>query len=244
MSMLRYAILAFLISSAFLRLPVDEHQSGFSKFEGSLNNPTQGAFLQQPAPLDTNAFIECAKSATEREQFYISNLLRLYRQYAGSWPDTLVYEIGDIDGDGKIDTLRTRIFMDSEDVHVFTQWYSHGEVIWQYDHVNPYAWISNNHSELFAWDQRSPWVVFAVGVLEAKPKLVTSDTYPSIDIETAANRGLFDLNRLGYSIAEEDYLSYLKQYTGLLIEYGGPDPHPKLEIWFEPLKRFITYYSP
>lgn len=244
MSVPRMAVLGMLLSSPFLGTSHDDLQNNLIEFEGCISIPLVGASPQQPAPLDTNLYIECAQIANDRERYYITNVLRFYRQFSGAITDTSVTTVGDIDGNGHADTLKTRIYIESNDIHVYSQWTSMGDLKWEYDLVNPYKWISNEYPDLFAWDKRSPWMVFTIGILDSPPELFHPSHFRRVTIEMAARSGLWELEKLGHSITREDYIDYLREFKGVVMQYGHNEPIRNLVIWYAPLNRFISYYSP
>ncbi len=244
MQSLQKVFVGVLITLPLLMAPNHYHSVADAEYGGDIGSPLDVSIQQQQALLDTNIYIECAKTGTDREQYYIGNLLKLYRQHSGVFPDTMVFEIGDIDGNGLVDTLQTRTYMEDEDVHVLTRWIAFGEIVWEFDLVNPYDWISGRNPDLFDWDKRSPWIVFTTGIFEAQPKLSHPDTHRGISLQWAARSGLWDLRDRGHSVTEEEYLEYLRNYKGLLLEFGHVDPSRNLGIWYAPLRQFISYYSP
>ncbi len=42
----------------------------------------------------------------------------------------------------------------------------------------------------------------------------------------------------------EDYIDYLREFKGVVMQYGHNEPIRNLVIWYAPLNRFISYYSP
>jgi hypothetical protein len=196
---------------------------------------------QQIATLDTTQYLLRYERASSREKEFINQLLGLYRAYKGRLPDTTLIALGDIDGNGTVDTLFTRVILIDSLVRSSSWLDRDGERVWKYELIDPAMDIAD--SDLYGWSTRNPWVTFTIGVTYPA-SLHTRDEFPAIDKATAIQQGLWHLNRIGVQVTEEEYARYLDAYQGLLLNYGHPEADEGLYIWYQPSKRFILYYHP
>jgi len=213
---------------------------GKSSEEATPGSVEQTSQQYEITRLDTSLVLAHYAAADEREKEFIDQLLYIYDLFKDRTPDTTLAELGDIDGDGRIDTLRSRVTLRADTVRVQSWWDRDGERMWEYELIQPYLWISD--AELFQWWE-NPWVSYTIGVTRP-PKLFTVESSSHIYRAMVMRQGLSDLERLGADVSEDAYAQYLDSYQGLLINYGHPESREGLHIWYQPLKRFILYYHP
>jgi hypothetical protein len=200
--------------------------------------------VQQPhsAGLDTSYVLSLYATSNPVQREFIDQLMFVYRRFANRRPDTTIARIGDIDGNGQIDTLWSRITLLADTVRVHSWWDCEGRRRWEYELIDPYLWISND-VELFQW-RTNPWVTFAVGVFSAPASVRSLSSFTRTDRNRAATQGLRDLRSRGYDVPEEAYRKYLNSYQGMLVSFGHPESGEGLYIWYQPLEIFVIYYSP
>ena len=191
--------------------------------------------------LDTSLVLAHYVTADKRVKEFIDQLLYIYDLFKDRTPDTTLVELGDIDGDGRIDTLWSRVTLRADTVRVQSWWDRDGERMWEYELIQPYLWISD--AELFQWWE-NPWVSFTIGVFSAPASLHKPGFNSRISRSVVIRQGLQDLKRKGLEVTEEAYAKYLDSYRGMLISFGHPESRAGLHLWYQPLRRFILYYHP
>jgi hypothetical protein len=186
---------------------------------------------------DSLLFKSCADKPTSDnppEQRVIQDILRIMPQFVGKPLDTTILTIGNIDGVGSLDTILNRIFLIKDTIKVQSWWVRNCDTLWFYSYNNPYAHF-NNSGNL--------WITFVLGINYGLPE-IRIDYKDSTADQYGLPRGLSELNKIGYNIDEADYKRYLATFNGDLLEYGDPTFRSGIDIWYEPARRFIIYFSP
>ena len=153
--------------------------------------------------------------------------------------DTTVFLNCFIDNDKIIDTIKTRVFDLHDTIIVHSTWMKNGCIQWEKKFKNPYLWISDN--SLFEYNKRDKWVTFTIGIYNAIPKIYKLEDYKNL-IKPSIEIGLNDLKENGFYIKKEAYKQYVLNFKGNIIIYGEPEDREGMFIWYEPLKRFVSFY--
>lgn len=202
------------------------------------NSKSSNEVKQQDDSLSYSQFKIYLTSADQRAQKFVTSLFQIMTQFRNRPLDTTVYLIAQLDGIEKLDTIETRIVLIRDTVFVNSIWVRGLDTLWKYSMDNPYAWI--NDSSEFAYESRSYWVTFTIGVLYGPPEVSTLNDSSITDYYY----GLEKLKKEGIIISEIEYQNYLSRFTGDLLSYGDPFTRSGFYIWYEPAKRFIDYFSP
>ena len=149
--------------------------------------------------------------------------------------DTTMFRYFDINGNGSIDTLTTRVFVKSDTIFIHYSWLQNQKIIWS-DLITDSALTGLTDSI-----EREKWINFVIsGCNPEKEKI--SDYEHLFDF--AFNFAIDDLKKAGLNISEEEYKSYLLDYKGNLFYYGHPIVSEGLFIWYEPAKMVVLFYQP
>ena len=223
---------------------------GFSKKEMRGNSILVGEQRQSASVVLDDSSCSKLVSLLERDlskskswtSDYLHKVIQLLNDFRGRSLDTTVLVIGNVGGTGLADTIFNRVFERNDTVIVRSWWNRNGENWWHDSVVDPKMYLESE-SRLFDLDTRNIFITFAVGVIDAPPKLSKSTDYP-IPIEISVEQGMRDLKELGIEVSPKEFRKYLEDFKGNLIEIGDPFTRESLMIWYRPVKRFITYYEP
>ncbi len=175
-----------------------------------------------------------------QEQKTAEGIFRFIKSYTFQRLDTVLYTIADFDTQAGLDTIQT-IIKETE-LGNFTLNYrfeKNNKTMWQDSVVNPYFWIGDH--EIFKnWENH-----FYIGFTATQFCKAQSNAMWEQPFEL----GLLEL---GYSSILDcdqhatisEYESYLKNFRGNLLNYNAYEGGGKLLVWYEPIKRFITFYAP
>jgi hypothetical protein len=179
------------------------------------------------------------ENSTETEKELLKTTISLIKEFSFRTIDTTIYQICHIDSDLIEDTLSTRIYELKNKIIVLTEWKQNGKLNWTKKLENPYLWINEN--PLYDYEKRDKWITFAIGLKYALPVFHKTTDQPEL-LETAINLGIQDLKEQGIDVSATDYKNYIDNYKGDLIEVGDPECNDGLLIWYEPIRKFITFY--
>ena len=152
-------------------------------------------------------YSQALPSLNAQEKAFLLKVVSLIREFSGKSLITEKATIGDIDGDGENDKIKSRIYEQNGIIKVESIWKKNQTVLWKYTIENPYLWIGT--SDLFQYDTRDIWVVFAIAVNEAVPKLIEPFHIDNMK-EMIVLQGIKTLNDVGIKTTKEQYENYLK----------------------------------
>ena len=181
-------------------------------------------------------------SAEKWDKQFMTKLFHTIDQFRGRPADTTILTIGNVDGIGKPDTIKSHMYALDDTVFVESSWHRNGELIWNGTQKNPYLGINND--DIFSYDQRHTWVTFTIAVNYSAPELSERTDYSRIDRKTALNMAKWYIERKNLNISEADYTQYFDSFSGQLFMYNEPEIRHELLQWYEPSKTFILYYAP
>ncbi|MCV9388438.1 YARHG domain-containing protein [Reichenbachiella ulvae] len=173
---------------------------------------------------------------------FLAKMFQTIDQFEGRPADTTMFTIGNIDGIGNQDTIKTHIQAVDNDIFVSSTWSRKGEIIWSNSQKNPYLGI--NSDDIFSYEGRHPWVTFTIALNYSSPELSSRNDYAGIDRETAIKMAEWYIERKNLNISMVEYTSYFDSFDGQLILFGEPEIRHELMQWYEPKKQFILYYAP
>ncbi len=157
--------------------------------------------------------------------------------------DTTFFTIADFDNSSGIDTVTTRII--EKEYGEFNIVYSllrKGTVIWSTKSSNPYFWLGDN--QLFEeWDNHYFFGYLALKYCRAEKV----DMWKPLEEEVLnqiVNLGYAEIQDEASNISKSEYKRFIVNYDGDLIEHSQFEAGSKLQIWFEPIKKFISFYAP
>ncbi|MBS2214055.1 YARHG domain-containing protein [Carboxylicivirga mesophila] len=157
--------------------------------------------------------------------------------------DTTFYTIADFDNFPGLDTVTTRIL--EKEYGEFNIVYSllrKGTVIWSTKSSNPYFWLGDN--QLFQeWDNHYFYGYLALKNCRAK----RVDMWKPLEEEVLnqiVSIGYTEIQDEASNISKSEYKRFIVNYSGELIEHSQFEAGSKLQIWFEPIKKFISFYAP
>lgn len=157
--------------------------------------------------------------------------------------DTTFYTIADFDNSPGLDTVTTRILEKEYGViNIVYNFQRNGIVVWSAKSSNPYFWLGDN--QLFQeWDNH-----YFFGYLALKFCRATRvDMWNPIEEEVLnqiVNLGHTEIQDGKHNISKSEYERFIVNYDGDLIEHSQFEAGSKLQIWFEPIKKFISFYTP
>lgn len=173
---------------------------------------------------------------------FLMEVLELIKTYKYRGIDTTIFSIGDADGDSQNDTVRTKIYEKNNEIIVKYCWVKRNIMMWEYIYRNPYLYLGD--SEIFQFDSRDLWIVLNVTLKYCVFQFKDFDDYKHIDLNLAVAVGTTYLKQKEFGTTEEDYKQYLQNFTGQLACYAQEEAGCNLDIWYEPLGRFIPFYRP
>ena len=196
---------------------------------------------------DTSSFIsECenmlSKYTQEFERKFILQLIETFENFSNKVLDTVLYTTCFIETNERLDTIKTRIFEDKDNIIVHSSWVKNGTLLWEKKFINPdIIWVYN---ELFSENEKwKKWLIFTIGIYYAPPEIYKKRDDPELK-ELYVRIGLDELQELGFTIDKESYEQYIENFNGDLILWGDPEARDGLFIWYEPLQRFVCFYRP
>lgn len=153
-----------------------------------------------------------------------------------------ILTIGNIDGLGVFDTIRSTLRVINDTVYIHSQWRRNNELIWELKLVDPYMHVNENNP-LFEYENSPVWTRLTIAKDYAIPELSNKSKYNHIGTKWVINSGMYDFKESNLKVDSASYAEYLSNFDGQLLEYGEPEIR-KLAIWHEPTKKFVSYYSP
>lgn len=218
----------------------------FSKFDWYNVNTNYDDSLLTPEDLRDvkilRSYEEELNKLSDPAKEFLKDVLRLIKKFRYRDIDTTIVSIGNINGDSFIDTVRTIIYEKSNEIVVTYVWESEHELMWEHSYKNPYMYV--DESNLFQYDTRDLWVTFSIAVKYCVFKFENQDRYKHIDRNMATSIGWSKLKELGISISKEEYRKYLEEFGGQLVYYGQEEGGGNLDIWYNPIGKFIPFYRP
>lgn len=189
------------------------------------------------------------KDTSSYDTVFLSKLLAIVKKFNGKKMDTTLLTIGNIDGDMGKDTIFSRVYYHPDSIYVDSKWIKDNKILWNYKYTNPYY---SFYSDLLNYDPTTInpaniWEVFSIGVIYGSPEFEARLEIENDD--TAAHNmvieaGIDDLKEAGIKIDTADYKKYLRNFKGNPIGFGNPEGREGLWIWYQPARRFITYFQP
>ena len=179
-------------------------------------------------------------NASEFDKKFVNHLLKTIEEFENRELDTTLIGLGQFEEDNKIDTIKTRVFEENGKIIAYSSWTKNGKLLWEKQIIEPYMWINEN--PLFEGGKRSKWVTFTIGVYHTSPNIYRIEKYENL--RTGSIRGgIEDLKKNGFEVDTVLYKKYIENYKGDLMDWGQPESRDGLFIWYEPLKRFVSYYK-
>ncbi|MTI19948.1 hypothetical protein E1176_02840 [Fulvivirga sp. RKSG066] len=182
------------------------------------------------------------KSGDAAEKKISQQTLENIEIFNGKRVNEEILTIGNIDGIGKQDTIRTYIIVQNDTVYVKSRWIRKNDIIWQFDLADPYLYLSDDNP-LFEYEKSPVWTRLTIAKNYTVPELTPVSQYEYIDLKWVISSGLHDLKANNVNIDSTTYKAYLDNFKGMLVGFGDPEIR-KLAIWHEPSKRFVSYYTP
>ena len=183
-----------------------------------------------------------ADSGNIAEKNISKQVLQLVQDYSNKTYNEIINTIGNIDGIGGLDTIQTRIWVFNDTVHVHSKWNREDELLWELKLKNPYLQV-NEDNPLFQYKKCPIWTILALARYYTVPELLPKSQFNHIDKKWILASGIRDLERLNLANDSIKYNQYLDSFSGMLLECGEPEIR-QLQIWHEPTRKFVSYYSP
>lgn len=114
------------------------------------------------SPEEKARFAQLSQAADAGEQAFFALLMETLEQFEQRAVDTTLLTIGNIDGQGPPDTITSTVTVEQGKVLFHSRWVRQGEVLWEEDLPDPY--MALNESEVFDYEQRSPWVTLTTAL--------------------------------------------------------------------------------
>ncbi len=182
------------------------------------------------------------------QQQKLKGIVDVFKLFKFRPMDTLLNAIGDIDGDGTIDTIRNHVYKRDDSIYIDAYWSVGTDTVRLGRCANPYFYLGGN--PLFAYDTRDDYVILYTAlrhsVTQISP-LQESDRNLVIDkpmLKTAAQLSAGDLSETGENIAAERMERYLSSFRGSLVFLNQTEGSGSIQFWYAPSKRFVTFYRP
>jgi hypothetical protein len=221
---------------------IAKYRNYFSKFEWYKINPNYNDSLLTKEDLRDIKIIKNYEnnylSLNVDEIKFLRNTVDLIKQLRNGEIDTVFKTIGKINNDAVFDTVFTHIYCKDDSIFIDYEWKNKNKLNWKFTYSNPYMWISE--SELFQYGRRDIWIIFTIAVQHSVFKFIIHEENQDLKWEVITGSSYF--KDIGYKISESDYKNYLKGFKGQVVIYGQDEGGGNLDIWFEPLKKFIPYY--
>ena len=117
-----------------------------------------------------------------------------------------------------------------------------GIIIWRTKSSNPYFWLGDN--PLFQeWDNHYFYGYLALKYCRAKRVDMWKPLEEEI-LNQIVSHGYTEIQDEEYNISKSEYKRFIVNHDGDLIEHSQFEAGSKLQIWFEPIKKFISFYTP
>ncbi len=154
--------------------------------------------------------------------------------------DTTLLTIAKIDNFEGKDTVITRIHeIEYGTFCIDYTFIKNGKEVWKESVSNPYLWLGNH--ELFdKWENHFFIGYIAINFCQAKSEQMWQLPVDQSILEI----GLHVIKYYGQNVELKEYELYINNFKGDLVLHSFSETGGKLEIWYEPLKRFITFYAP
>jgi hypothetical protein len=236
-----YILLSLLILLGCTNRDQADDQNNSISSDGAKTEITKSATALTIDPILLNKYQTVFQNDTiSSEKLFLSKLLNIVRDFNGRKLDTTVLTIGNIDGDDVRDTIFSRVYYDSDSIFVDSKWIKNNHISWEYKYANPYL---DFESDLFNYDSRNIWAIFAVGIVYGPPEIHSRLDGPPPD-SLVYRQGIADLKEVGIKVTEADYENYLQNFKGELLVIGEPETREGLWIWYKPAGRLISYFQP
>lgn len=183
-----------------------------------------------------NSYTALLDSANPYEQNIIESIIQNIEEYKSKEFTDEVLTVGEIDGIGNVDTIKTYIEVKSGNVNLRSIWIRNGNLMWEYKINNPYMALNQ-----LSYDDSDIWMKWTIARNYTLPELNQRLEYPQIEDNWVVYFGTRDLEL--QSVEESTYKEYISKFKGEVLEYGDPE-NRKLVIWYEPAEKFVTYYAP
>ena len=220
-----------------------EKQTESADIDVSAENVEQtNQIAQDPVKADSSLISRyelLERSGSDYEKQIISKILDNIEQYAGKPFSQEYLTVGNIDNIRDQDTIRTQVYVADDSVVVHSRWFRENSLLWEEILVDPYKWISDD--VLFEYPEVDIWARLTIAVDYSIPQLAERANFSNISPEMAINSGLSELLNDSIDISEEQYRKYFEDFEGAIVQHGEPEIR-QLSIWFEPLKKFVSYY--
>lgn len=222
------------------------YQKYFEQFDWySINNNYSDDLLTDADRRDIRIILRWERelpNLSVREKTYLREIIQTMSKYRYLSEGFSIEKKEDITGDGRQDLLKTSVQINAGEVLCNSEVISNNKIIWKESLTDPYLGLGK--SSLFNPDESDIWVRFYIASKYAAPKIISITEYEHISIDFASQLGLIALKEIGYSVSKSEYIKYLENYKGELIDHGEPEGGGELLIWYAPAEKFITYYAP
>jgi hypothetical protein len=185
-----------------------------------------------------NTYVGLLKNAPESDTKFIHHLLKTINTFCNKDLDTTILTFCQLDNDNLTDTIVTRAYEDKNKIIANSSWTKNGKVQWENKISDPYLWINEN--ELFDFQKRSKWVTFTIAIYYAAPEVHNISEYNNLS--DAIELGYGELDKEGLQVTKEKYKQYIENFKADIIAWGQPESRDGLYIWYEPMKRFVSFY--
>ena len=168
-------------------------------------------------------------------------MIETFEKFSNKVLDTVLYTTCFIESNEKVDTIKTRIFENEDEIVVYYSWAKNDKLLWEKKIIDPYVWVKDD--PFFYNEEWIKWIRFTTGIYYATPEIYELSSFHSLK-EWALVVGLNELQELGFAIDRESYEQYIENFNGNLIVWGEPEVRDGMFIWYEPLQIFISFYKP
>lgn len=218
-------------------------QSGFSQNIYELKNDLDSLDVLKIESSQIKKYVSLKEKCNKYQQTFITELLKNINDYNNSKFYNEYLTIGNIDGVDDLDTIKTIIYVKNKIVYLKSEWFKNKKLMWSHSIKNPYKEIMDD--SLFSYENSDIWVRITIAkdytIPTLKPK--SDSEYSKITQDALVKAGVFDLKRKKIIVSESQYLTYIKNFNGSVLQYGEPEAS-NLIIWYKPFNMFVDFYSP
>lgn len=181
---------------------------------------------------------------SEREIKATIEILELIKKYYNKEINESFITLGNFDCKSPIDTIVTHVSEIDNSVVIDYSYLRNGKVIWTQRYKDPYLWIGNSPVFDELWNN-----IFIAGFNATKRCLAENwkknENYNYMLEEWAVQLGVGELQRKGHKVDRSDYEKFINNFNcDVLLHSHSEAGGGKLQIWYEPLKLFVTLYAP
>ena len=174
-----------------------------------------------------------------QEKVFTEQLIKTIKSYQNKDLDTTILTICKIDTDEPLDTIKTRVYEESNVIKVYYSWNKNGKRLWE-EHFDNLIY-SFEKNDFFVYNKLNKWEQFTVGIYHASPDIYEIERFKPFT-DAHFELGTSDLKEAGLSLDTEIYRQYVNSFNGKVIVWGNPEFRGVGYIWYEPLMRFVKFH--